>query len=123
MSFQLKQTDDLFEFGYPDSSANFISVVGIGAFGEGAVNYMEKCGLTGVDYYLFHSNQTSVEIAQTMDNMKRRMFYHRLVFLIGGADELSESQLYQRVGNFTMQFSSVIFGLLTIPLSFGKNKN
>ncbi len=123
MSFQLKQTDDLFEFGYPDSSANFISVIGIGAVGEGAVNYMKKNGLTGVDYYLFSSNQTSMKIEHTMNILKSKMFYHRLVFMIGGAHELSESQLYQRVGNFTMQFNSVIFGLLTIPLSFGKNEN
>lgn len=114
---------ELIRFGLSESKINLISVAGIGVVGEGAVKYMQENGLTGIDYYLFGSNQTSVEIAQTMDNMKRRMFYHRLVFLIGGADELSESQLYQRVGNFTMQFNIVIFGLLTIPLTFGKNEN
>jgi len=123
MYWEITEKEDLKKFDFPESDIKLISVVGIGTLGAGAVNYMKECGLTGVEYYLFNSNQTSVEIAQTMDNLKNSMFYHRLVFMIGGADELSESQLYQRVGNFTMQFNSVIFGLLTIPLSFGKNEN
>jgi cell division protein FtsZ len=113
---------ELINFGLPESEINLITVAGIGAVGEGAVNYMKENGLTGVDYFVLNSNQTSMEIEQTMENMKNKWF-NRLVFIIGSANEVSERELFQMIGNLVMQFDCVSFGLLTIPFLFGKNEN
>jgi cell division protein FtsZ len=113
---------ELINFGLPESEIYLITVAGIGAVGEGAVNYMQENGLTCVDFFVLNSNQTSMEIEQTMENMKNK-WYNRLVFIIGDANELSEISLFKMIGNFVMQFDCVSFGLLTIPLSSGKNEN
>jgi cell division protein FtsZ len=113
---------ELINFGLPDSEINLITVAGIGAEGLGAINYMKENGLTGVDYFELNSNQTSMVIEQTMENMKNKWF-NRLVFIIGGANEVSERELFQMIGNLVMQLDCVSFGLLIIPLSIGKNEN
>jgi cell division protein FtsZ len=113
---------ELINFGLPEPKINLITVAGIGAVGTGAVNYMKDNGLTGVDFFVLNSNQTSMEIEQTMENMKNK-WYNRLVFIIGDANDVSESSLFQMFGNLVMQLDCVCFGLLTIPFSLGKNVN
>jgi cell division protein FtsZ len=113
---------ELIKFGLPEPGINLISVAGIGVVGAGTINYMKENGLTGVDYVVLNSNQTSMEIEQTMENMKNK-WYNRLVFIVGGANEVSESGLFRMFGNLVMQFDSAIFGLLTVPLSFSNNVN
>ena len=114
--------NDLVKFGLP-ADINLISVIGIGSFGTGAVNYMKDNELTGIDYFVLNSNQSSTEIEQTLDKMKNRLFYHRLVFIIGGANEVSESELFQMIGALVKDFDNISFGILTIPLLFGKDEN
>jgi cell division protein FtsZ len=123
MYWEITEKEDLEKFDFSGTDNNLISVVGLGAVGAGAVNYMKECGLTGVEYYLFNINQTSFEIMQTLENMKNRLYFHRLVFIVGDANEVLESGLFQKIGSLVNDFDSVSFGVLTIPLSFDKMVN
>jgi cell division GTPase FtsZ len=113
---------ELIRFGLSESKINLISVAGIGVVGEGAVKYMQENGLTGIDYYLFSSNQTSVEIDHTMNILKSKMFYHRLVFIVGSAVEVSETKIFYSLGTLINEFGSLNIGVLAISVAFDKNE-